>query len=203
MTQPIDEGYVKYESNWIEGDAPDEEAVAELNRWRKPLLEAGLIGHDDTHDVGFGNLSLRTEGDQFVISGTQTGHIADTGPEHYSLVKSVDTDANRVTCFGPIQASSESLTHAALYSLDSKIQAVVHVHSPALWRQHRDKLPTTRPDVSYGTPEMAHEFERLWRETEFCERQVAVMAGHDDGLVSVGDSLEQAAETMLALYRSL
>ncbi len=203
MTQPIDEGYVKYESNWTEGDAPDEDSVAELNRWRKPLLEAGLIGHDDTHDVGFGNLSLRTEGDQFVISGTQTGHIGATGPEHYSLVTGVDTDANRVNCFGPIQASSESLTHAALYALDPSIHAVVHVHSPALWRQQSGKLPTTRPDVSYGTPEMAHEFERLWRETEFPERRIAVMAGHADGLISVGGSLEQAAEKMLGLYRSL
>ena len=202
MTAPIDEGYVKYQSNWIEGAAPDERIVAELDRWRRPLFDAGLIGHDDTHDVGFGNLSVRAGGQEFVISGTQTGHLETTGPEHYCRVTSVETDANRVTCTGPIQASSESLTHAALYALDPEIHAVVHVHSPALWQQCRDSLPTTRPDVSYGTPEMAHEFERLWRETDFPNCRLAVMAGHADGLVSVGASLEQATEAMLALYRS-
>ncbi len=202
MTAPIDEGYVKYQSNWIAGDAPDESIVAELDRWRAPLFEAGLIGHDDTHDVGFGNLSVRAGGEEFVISGTQTGHLESTGPEHYCRVTAVETDANRVTCIGPIQASSESLTHAALYALDPSINAVVHVHSPVLWRRFRGELPTTRQDVSYGTPEMAHEFERLWQEAEVPECRLAVMAGHDDGLVSVGASLEAATEAMLALYRS-
>ena len=202
MTQPIDEGYVKYESNWIEGDAPDAAIAAELERWRAPLFEAGLIGHDDTHNVGYGNMSMRADGDQFVISGTQTGHIASTTPEHYCLVTGVDTDANRVTCVGPIQASSESLTHAALYALDPNLKAIVHVHNADLWTRWRGELPTTRSDVSYGTPEMAHEFERLWRESDFAKRGLAVMAGHADGLVSVGESLEQATEAMLALYRS-
>ena len=202
MTASIDEGYVKYQSHWIEGDAPDASLVDELERWRAPLFEVGLIGHDETHDVGYGNLSVRADGNQFVISGTQTGHIAATGPEHYCLVTAVDTDANQVTCVGPIQASSESLTHAALYALDPSIRAVVHIHSRQLWERCRDELPTTRPEVSYGTPEMAHEFERLWRETDFATRGLAVMAGHADGLVSIGESLELAAEAMLALYRS-
>ncbi len=202
MTGTIDEGYVKYQSNWIDGDAPDASLVDELERWRAPLFAAGLIGHDEAHDVGYGNLSVRADGDQFVISGTQTGHIESTGPEHYCRVTAVETDANRVTCVGPIQASSESLTHAALYSLDPGIGAVVHVHSRELWARYRGELPTTRPDISYGTPEMAHDFERLWRETDFAERRLAVMAGHADGIVSIGESLQQAAEAMLALYRS-
>ena len=202
MTAPIDEGYVKYQSDWLEGAAPDDGIVAELDRWRAPLYEAGLIGHDDTHNVGFGNLSVRADGAEFVISGTQTGHLETTGPEHYCRVTAVDADANRVTCVGPIQASSESLTHAALYALDPEIRAVVHVHCRELWERYRGAFPTTRPEVRYGTPEMAREFERLWLETDFPGARLAVMAGHDDGLVSIGDSLQQAAEAMLTLYRS-
>ncbi len=199
MTAPIDEGYVKYQSDWIDGAAPDRNLVAELDRWRAPLFEAGLIGHDDVHNVGFGNLSVRADGDRFVISGTQTGHIPATGPEHYCLVTAVDADANRVTCVGPIQASSESMTHAALYALDPEIRAVVHVHSRELWERYNGTFPTTRPEVRYGTPEMAREFERLWLETDFAGARIAVMAGHDDGLVSIGESLQQATEAMLAL----
>lgn len=202
MTAPIDEGYVKYQSDWIEGPPPDAGIVAELDRWRAPLFAAGLIGHDAEHDVGYGNLSVRAGGDEFVISGTQTGHIPTTGPEHYCRVTEVDADANRVRCTGPIQASSESLTHAALYALNRDVHAVVHVHCRSLWARSINVLPTTRPEISYGTPEMAHEFERLWRESDFAERKLAAMAGHADGLVSVGASLEQATLAMLALYRS-
>ena len=39
-----------------------------------------------------------------------------------------------------------------------------HVHAPELWRGARALgLPTTRPDVPYGTPAMAREVERLFR----------------------------------------
>ena len=199
----IDEGYVKYVCDWAEGDAPDAAFVDELNRWRTPLYAAGLIGHDDTHDVGFGNISVRAPAaGQFVISGTQTGHIAETTGAHYALVTDVDIPANHVRCTGPIHASSEAMTHAALYALDAEIGAVVHVHSRPLWEHYLDRLPTTDASVAYGTPAMAAEFERLWRESEFAERRIAVMAGHDDGLLSIGPSLADAAQRMLDLRAS-
>ena len=199
----IDEGYVKYVVDWQTGPAPDAALVDDLNRWRAPLYEAGLIGHDDTHDVGFGNLSVRGPGKgQFVISGTQTGHIPATTGAHYALVTSVDIPANHVHCVGPIHASSEAMTHAAIYELDDGIGAVVHVHSRDLWLTHRDRLPTTNADVAYGTPAMADEFGRLWRETGFSEGGLAVMAGHDDGLVSIGSTLAEASRRMLELTES-
>ena len=195
----IDEGYVKYDSVFSEGPPPDADRVAALNRWRKPLRDAGLVGHDERHDVGFGNLSVRVDDVRFVISGTQTGHIARTGGQHYALVTDVDIDANRVSCTGPVQASSEALTHAALYALDDAIGAVVHVHSAAMWAALRGQWPTTRADVPYGTPAMAREFERLWQETDFSSRRLAVMAGHEDGIVSIGADLGEAAERVLSL----
>ena len=176
----IDEGYIKYVSDWTPGPAPDAAAVDLLNRWRKPLWEAGLVGH-------------------YVISGTQTGHIADTSGEHYALVTAVNIAGNSVSSIGHVKASSESLTHAAIYALSERINAVVHVHSEALWKESLDQLPTTRADVPYGTPEMAEEFGRLWRETDFANHGLAVMAGHDEGLVSIGGTLEEAATRMLEL----
>ena len=73
------------------------------------------------------------------------------------------------------------------------------MHSADLWKRNLDRLPTTRRDVAYGTPQMAQEFARLWRDTAFREKGVAVMAGHDDGLLSIGASLKVAAERMLNL----
>lgn len=196
----IDEGYVKYVSRWEPGPPPDPEVVALLNRWRTPLIDASLIGHYDDLGVGYGNLSVRAgSGGGFVISGTQTGHIGRTSGEHYALVTDVDVDANTVHCVGPVQASSEALTHAALYALSSDIGAVVHVHDGELWGRHKGRLPTTDAAVPYGTPAMARAFETLWTSSPFPETGVAVMAGHDDGLVSIGRTLEEAASRMLSL----
>lgn len=196
----IDEGYIKFESHWQRSAPLDYPEIDLLNRWRRPLYEAGLIGYDDKENVGFGNLSVRLPADgQFIISGTQTGHIADTGPAHYALVERYDIEHNRVWSRGACEASSESLTHAALYALDSKTGAVVHAHEASIWEALKFSAPTTAPDIAYGTPEMARAFHHLWQETEFAKTGIAVMAGHEAGLVSIGQDLQQAAERMLAI----
>ena len=196
----IDEGYIKYDSDWTPGPVPAQELTSLLNTWRQPLFEAGLIGHYEDLGVGYGNLSVRFGlSEQFIISGTQTGHIANTDGQHYALVTHYDIDRNRVSSTGPVQASSESLTHAAIYELNEAINAVVHVHSRALWETLKDQLPTTAADVSYGTPEMAHEFTRLYSDTSFRASGVAVMAGHDEGIVSIGCDLEEATMRLLTL----
>jgi L-ribulose-5-phosphate 4-epimerase len=195
----IDEGYTKYECEWRETPPFPAAAIEELNAWRNRLHELGLIGHYPEHGVGFGNVSIR-EGDsgRFIISGTQTGHITHTGEEHYARVTSCDIGANRVVCEGPVQASSEALTHAAIYALNPGIRAVVHVHNADLWQALIDRIPTTSRDVAYGTPEMAREFQRLYADTDFRVEGIAVMGGHDEGLVTFGKDISQAAERILS-----
>jgi len=194
----IDEGYVKFHCDWRPAPALPVDCIAELNAWRNRLYDAGLVGFDAEHRVGFGNVSARDRDPRcFIISGTQTGHIACTDRTHYSRVTGWDIDANRVSCEGPVQASSESLTHAAIYSLDPDIGAVVHVHDRGLWDACIDRLPTTSRDASYGTPEMAAEFLRLYRETAFATDGVAVMGGHRDGMISFGGSIASAALRLL------
>jgi len=196
----IDEGYIKYQSHWSPATAADTAAARLLEEWRKPLFAAGLVGHYHELNIGFGNLSMRsTEPGQFLITGTQTGHIEQTTAEHYSLVTSFDVDRNEVYCTGPVQASSEAMTHAALYELDPSIAAIVHVHSKPLWDQYLNALPTSDKAVTYGTPEMAMELGRLYRESPFGSGGIAVMGGHEEGLISIGESLEQAATRILTL----
>lgn len=197
----IDEGYTKYRVDWRRGPAPSTGAVERLAACRNRLFTAGLVGHDEVHDVGYGNLSVRAGDGTFLISGTQTGHVAETGPEHYSTVTAYDIEENRVACVGPVQASSEALTHAAIYELSAGIGGIAHVHSAALWNRLLNRIPTTAPEVRYGTPEMAREFVRLYRETEFAETGVAAMAGHDDGIVAFGRDIEEATERVLALQK--
>lgn len=198
----IDEGYIKFDVDWTVSPPLTHREIDALIRWRSVLFEAGLIGHYASLGIGFGNLSARVDDSrQFVISATQTGHIAATGPEHYALVTDYDVDRNWVACRGPLKASSESLTHAAIYALDASIKAVVHVHDDTLWSRSLQVIPTTRPDVAYGTPEMAREFGRLFAETDFGIVGVAAMAGHEAGLVAVGGSIAEAASRILALCR--
>lgn len=200
----IDEGYTKFAVHWTDRRPVEDARVQELERWRRPLYEAGLVGHYPELGIGFGNISIRVgEGREFLVSGTQTGHLARTGPEHYALVTDYDIDGNTVHCRGAVQASSESLTHAAIYELDPEIRAVVHVHDDTLWRVLRGRAPTTRDDVPYGTPEMAREFARLYRETTFPERRLAAMGGHESGIIAAGRSLAEAAERVLAEHASV
>jgi L-ribulose-5-phosphate 4-epimerase len=196
----IDEGYTKYECEWQVTPALPAAAIAELNACRNRLYEHGLIGYYPEHRVGFGNVSIREgDSDSFIVSGTQTGHIVTTDERHYARVVRCDIEANRVFCEGPVQASSEALTHAAIYALDADIRAVVHVHDARLWNKLLDRIPTTSRDVTYGTPEMAYEFSRLYAESDFSEQGVAVMGGHEEGIISFGQTIEQAEQRILRL----
>lgn len=197
----IDEGYTKFKLSWTRAAALDLVEIETLIRWRRRLYAAGLVGYYEQIGVGYGNISLRTAVEkQFIISGTQTGHLAELGSEHFSLVTDHDLDSNRIACRGPIQASSESMTHASIYALDASIHAVVHAHSTELWLRSKDVLPTTVADVAYGTPEMAREFERLYRHTDFAIKGLAIMAGHEDGLIAIGRNMQEATERLLALH---
>jgi len=196
----LDEGYVKYQSHWTSGPATHVEAARELERWRRPLFEAQLIGEYKEHGIGYGNISMsRGSSGLFLISGTQTGHLPFTDESHYSLVTDCDIRSNVVRCSGPIQASSEAMTHASIYALGEAIGAVVHAHSAELWQHYMGKLPTTSPEIGYGTPDMAQELDRLYRMEGLRESGVAVMAGHDDGIISFGTTIEEAATRMLDL----
>lgn len=197
----IDEGYIKFESHWQKSDALDNHEISELIKWRVPLYSAGLIGHYADINVGYGNISARVGLDgQFVISGTQTGHLAELGNEHFALVTDFDLDRNTVFSEGATEASSESMTHATLYRLDPRIRAVVHIHSDALWVALKGNVPTTNEQVAYGTPDMAIEFGRLFNGSDFPVTGIAVMAGHEGGLISIGSSVQEAAERLLSYY---
>jgi ribulose-5-phosphate 4-epimerase/fuculose-1-phosphate aldolase len=195
----IDEGVIKFRSDWCQSGPLENPEIEELIRWRKPLHAAGLIGHYADVNIGYGNLSMRLAGSgQFIISGTQTGYLADLDASHFALITDYDIAENRLSSTGASEASSESLTHAMLYELDPATRAVVHVHDSSAWAALAGKLPTTSENVPYGTPGMALEFRRLWTETTFAGGGVAVMAGHDSGLVAIGNSLEEATRRILA-----
>ena len=95
-------------------------------------------------------------------------------------------------------ASSESLTHAAVYESDPAARAVIHCHSMKLWSALLDKAPTTPKEVAYGTPEMAQAVRQLFNNTDVKARRIFVMAGHDGGVMTFGKDLREASGILSA-----
>ena len=157
MTQ---EGYIKFNFKWDRTEPLALDQILDLNMWRQKLYALGLIGI--TPDgFGIGNVSKRISKTQFVITGSATGGVAELGPEHYTVVTDYDFRNNSLMCKGPIQASSESLSHAAIYRNRPDVNAVFHVHHYKIWKNVLTKYPHTHESVEGGTPEMAYAIEEL------------------------------------------
>lgn len=191
------EGFVRYECERVPAAALRFPGFAELNDYRTRLRRLELIGvYPD--GIGYGNISIRAEDGGFYISGAATGDLMELGEEHYARVTAHDFARNWVQCEGPIQASSESMTHAAIYAADPAANAVIHVHDAAMWRKLLDRVPTTSAAVEYGTPEMAYEIGRLFKETDVRQQRIIAMAGHEDGIIIFGERLSAAFEALLS-----
>ncbi len=193
----MDEGVIKFNCHWQPGMLPAGIDVTALLQTRNELFRLGLIGFDKTEKVGFGNISTRVDDNQFIISGTQTGHVAQLSENELSLVTGTAITANTVFCSGPAKASSESMTHAAIYQLIPAANAVIHIHHNGLWKKLKHHLPTTKADIGYGTQDMANEIERLLKENDLLTHKLLVMAGHQDGIISFGDTMEAAKAALL------
>ena len=192
----MDEGYIKFNCNWIKSDPFPSSFIAEINTWRDILYSLGLIGKD-ANGFGFGNISIRLKFRTFIITGSATGEYEKLNENHYVCVTEYNLLNNSLTCKGPIRASSESLSHAAIYECSQETNAVIHVHNGSLWDTLIHKIPTTRDHILYGTPEMADEIKRLFSETTLAVDKILVMGGHKEGIIAFGSSLEEAGEILL------
>ncbi|HRI27193.1 MAG TPA: class II aldolase/adducin family protein, partial [Chitinophagales bacterium] len=194
---PHEEGYVKYRYYHTQAAAPAAELLTELNEVRSRLWQLGLVGMY-ANGIGYGNVSLRTTTpSRFIISATQTGHLPHLEPAHYTLIERYNILQNKVWGMGQLPASSEALTHAALYQVDAQCLSVLHIHQASLWKKWLYVLPTTYYYIPYGTPQMAMEIQRLYNQTQLPQLQVLVMAGHTDGLIAYGNSPTQALNCLL------
>lgn len=193
-----EKGYVQFRCDWERAADPAGPLVDELIAWRQRLYGLGLIGvYPD--GIGFGNLSARV-GESFVVSGTATGRLEVVGPEHFTEVVEAEYSTNWVRCRGPVEASSESLSHAAVYRAAPTAGAVIHVHHLGLWEQLYDKLPTTDPKAEAGTPEMAWAIAELFHRGGVRETGLFVMGGHREGLIAFGGTLDEAGARVIEVF---
>ncbi|MDB4583690.1 class II aldolase/adducin family protein, partial [Draconibacterium sp.] len=149
------------------------------------MFESDLIGAY-ANGVGYGNLSVRATIDSFYISGTASGRLPVLEEKHYALVNSWSFKENSLICTGNINASAESLSHAAIYESLPKVGAVIHIHHKEMWDKLFNQLLTTSPDVLYGTPEMAKEIQGIVITIKPDQESVLVMGGHEEGIIAWG-----------------
>ena len=189
-------GSVKFSCQHLAVELPEFAGFAELNRYRRSLFELGLIGVDPS-GIGFGNVSIRT-GAEFYITGSGTGKYPDLTTSHYAKVLAYDFANNWVRCEGSTMASSESLTHAAVYESSPITMAVIHCHDMKLWTALQNQLPTTPKQMEYGTPEIAYAVQHLFDTSEVRNKKILVMAAHEGGVVTFGKDLEEAFGVLMA-----
>jgi ribulose-5-phosphate 4-epimerase/fuculose-1-phosphate aldolase len=198
----MDEGYIKFNCHWIEAPPTSAIQLIELNKWRDILYQRGLIGAYP-NGIGFGNISIRVSGNTFIITGSATGGLSTLNESHFVLVKDYSFVQNSVTCTGPIKASSESLSHAVIYECSPATHAVLHIHNLNMWKKLIDVVPTTKQDITYGTPEMANEIKRLFQQTDVSREKIIAMAGHTEGIIAFGNTLDEAGDILLAKWQQL
>jgi ribulose-5-phosphate 4-epimerase/fuculose-1-phosphate aldolase len=201
------EGVIKYQLEHTLKPINEKFSLSEINAWRTVIFRLGLIGQNPEryNSLGFGNISQRLspQSSQFVISGSQTGHIEHLSPEHYCLVVKADPRKNRIQSCGLYKPSSEAMTHASIYAQDSNIQVVIHVHSPEIWNNTAAlNLTHISADIPYGTVAMATAVERLFQSGKFQQTSLFTMLGHEDGVVSFGRNMPEAAWELIK-YLSL
>ncbi|MEE4198515.1 MAG: class II aldolase/adducin family protein [Bacteroidales bacterium] len=194
-----DEGYIKFNLHWEEQsiDFPDP-VFRSISTWRQKLYVMNLIGAFGD-GVGFGNISMRTHNNQFIITGSATGNLKKLTPKHYAWVKDFNLENNYIHCTGLTRASSESLSHAAIYQSNKNIHAVIHIHHRRFWEKYRYQLPTTNEKAEFGTPGIAREIAGLSTR----EKGVIIMGGHPEGILSYGRSLDEAGNILLKYYQTL
>ena len=198
------EGVIKYQLEFTRTTPPVID-LGEVNSWRSILHGLELIGqHPGRYQgYGYGNISCRGPDHpaRFIISASQTGGIARLANRHYSLIEGWDIKHNRVSASGELPPSSEALTHAMIYDTLPDCRCVMHVHNPRLWHYGlRQGLPQTADSTEYGTLEMALEVRQLLSDPTTLKCGLLFMAGHEDGLLSFGDSIDQAGSRMVHLW---
>lgn len=201
MNNARDEGVIKFKFTLKRAPAPEQAQFLALEKWRALFYKLGLVGEYPNEKIGYGNLSSRLPKKAFIITGSQTGHLAHLQAHHYTKVIECDFKKGSVSAEGLIPPSSESLTHFGIYEANLAIQYVFHVHHPKLWKiLNEGEFDSISEDIQYGTPEMANAAYNLLANKN---SGIFVMKGHEDGIISYATTADEAGKNLLELYRKL
>ncbi|HAG15890.1 MAG TPA: rRNA adenine methyltransferase [Bacteroidales bacterium] len=198
MNFSSEEGYIKFRYGWIPARLPEMD-LSELISYRQKLYDLNLIGAY-AEGIGFGNISQRYRNNQFIISASGSGNDAQLDASHFCLVDDFDLAKNWLSCIGNLPASSESLSHAAIYSTNSQINVVVHIHHPEIWSKQIDVFPTSDKTAEFGTVEMAESLKQTLQKME-TSHGIIIMGGHPDGILLFAENYISLNEIIFNLHQ--
>jgi len=191
------DGVIKYSIEHTTKDAPAFDDYEALEALRSRLFTLGLIGVQD--GIGYGNISVReNSGKAFFITATQTGDLTSLTNEYYTYISDYNFSQFKVISQGQYQPSSEALSHAMIYHINPEINAVLHIHSKALW-EFMKKNNTLFTTAEYGTAQMVEEIASLYENRNPFDESIFVMRGHEDGIIAFGKSIKEAELTLFTM----
>ncbi len=180
-----------------------------LDALRTKLFDRGYIGENE-EGIGYGNISLRfalgedkESENHFLISSSGSGGIRELGLAGYSLVHKCDIENNTIYSRGLNKASSESMSHAAVYiesarlyaekEIEKRVECVVHIHHAPLFNAlcQEEDIACTAKDIEYGSVEMAKAIIEVISKKPV--ENVILMRGHDEGILFHASSIEDLA----------
>ncbi len=168
--------------------------IEELLEFGNTLKQCKLIGKTDEL-TGYGNISFRDrQSGDFFISASKSG-IDDTYvSSHFSRIVTWDAETNFVESEGRMPASSETLSHLAVYEAVKKANYVVHVHSEIYWNKYLHHELTSNLEIEYGTKEMYFEVKRLLEGN--VDAGTLIMGGHMDGILFWAEKISSLKKTI-------
>lgn len=196
----MEDGVIKFNIKKWEEDRLNID-ISDIERVRERLFNLKLIGHNKELNLGYGNISKRIKEKEFIISGSQTGHLEHLDKNHYTIITDVDFNTNSVICKGPIKPSSESLTHAAFYYNSNKYNGVIHIHNLKLWEKLiENNYISTPEDATYGSIKLWESIIDILNNNKSKDSIIIVMKGHIEGIIVGSILLDLAFKEILEIY---
>ena len=174
-----------------------------IEKVRARLYSLGLIGSNN-NGVSFGNISLRYKTkNSFLITAAHTGEFPHLSPSYYSLVKKVNFKKFTSYAIGPSKPSIEAITHASIYNIDSKINAVIHVHNEKLWRYMLENDYLSTEDITYETPKILENIKNIYKNIDPFLNNSFVIKEDFKGIITFGKTLGEAEKSLYSILNKL
>jgi len=168
----------------------------------KPLIRAIKKIGKDLSERGIapgttGNISVRVP-DGFIITATAS-NLSSLSDDDMVIVREFDFENNALRkAEGLKKPSSETPLHWKLYASRKDVNAIVHVHDPALLTEkaaEKLKVPITEKELSYGTIETAEAVSAILSNGG----NAVIIKAH--GIVVAAPTIEECADRVLTLHR--
>jgi len=188
---------VKFKTEMIGKEIPDDQRLEELKSWCKLFHDNGLA---PLYEGGsYGNLSFRIKkgSNSFIITASNSSLGESVSNDCFAIVENVDLEKGIVYAKGIRKPSSEAMLHYAIYNKRKDINAVFHGHCKKIsLNPEKLGIPITKQEEPYGTKELVNRVLEILDNEFFLE-----MKNH--GFLALGKTMEQAGELALRIYEKL